>query len=423
MSIRELEPLRRVNKKTGKVKEIPRWQARYYDAAGKEHARNFRSYTAAETWEREQRAAVAAGTHIDPKAGQQAFGAYAEKWLRGKRRLRPASRETYESAINNRFHALANRRIRGITTDDINTLVDMWQNPPDGARHGALSPLTIALSYHLLKAIFQAAVDSGIIARNPCAGIELPEIPPSEMLLPTTDQLWDIVDLLPARFRAPVLLMAGCGPRIGEALGLTDDRVNWDAGEITFDRQWHIHAHQFAPLKKGTRGRTVPAPGFVMDALHRARREHGLGSYGLLFPSSRSRARPWSHSAIHTALAKAGVEVGLPTLTPHDLRHLYASVLIAAGETVATVAHLLGHATPAITLSTYAHLWARDDSQTRARVETRLSRPSRKEVSGVRIESVPQSAVAGPSGTWRDPKNGCLPAVSLNHPGAATPSG
>jgi integrase len=42
-------------------------------------------------------------------------------------------------------------------------------------------------------------------------------------------------------------------------------------------------------------------------------------------------------------------------VTPHDLRHAYASHLLAAGVSVPTVQRLLGHESPAITLSTYAH--------------------------------------------------------------------
>ena len=40
----------------------------------------------------------------------------------------------------------------------------------------------------------------------------------------------------------------------------------------------------------------------------------------------------------------------------HDLRHTYASIMIAQGENVVYVSRQLGHSTPAITLGIYAHL-------------------------------------------------------------------
>ena len=49
--------------------------------------------------------------------------------------------------------------------------------------------------------------------------------------------------------------------------------------------------------------------------------------------------------------------VGLERYTLHDLRHFYASGLIAAGCDVVTVQRALGHSSASITLDTYSHLW------------------------------------------------------------------
>ena len=61
---------------------------------------------------------------------------------------------------------------------------------------------------------------------------------------------------------------------------------------------------------------------------------------------------------------------GLPQGTRfHDLRHFYASVLIAAGLNVKVVQSRLGHATAAETLETYAHLWPDDADVGRGAIE------------------------------------------------------
>jgi integrase len=52
--------------------------------------------------------------------------------------------------------------------------------------------------------------------------------------------------------------------------------------------------------------------------------------------------------------------------TLHDLRHFYASGLIADGCDVVTVQHALGHSTPTVTLNTYSHLWPKAEDRTRA---------------------------------------------------------
>jgi integrase len=49
----------------------------------------------------------------------------------------------------------------------------------------------------------------------------------------------------------------------------------------------------------------------------------------------------------------------------HDLRHFYASGLIAAGCDVVTVQRALGHRSATITLNTYSHLWPSAEDRTR----------------------------------------------------------
>ena len=83
------------------------------------------------------------------------------------------------------------------------------------------------------------------------------------------------------------------------------------------------------------------------------------GSDGLAFPSpsggfidhSMFRRRVWLPAM--TRLNMEGVRF-------HDLRHTYASTLIATGATPPLVAAMLGHSSPAVTLDVYANFW---DSQ------------------------------------------------------------
>jgi integrase len=57
---------------------------------------------------------------------------------------------------------------------------------------------------------------------------------------------------------------------------------------------------------------------------------------------------------------------GHPTIKLHDLRHFYASGLIAAGCDVVTVQRALGHSSATVTLNTYAHLWPTAEDRTRS---------------------------------------------------------
>jgi integrase len=64
---------------------------------------------------------------------------------------------------------------------------------------------------------------------------------------------------------------------------------------------------------------------------------------------------------------------GVEGITLHDLRHFYASGLIAAGCDVVTVQRTLGHAKATTTLNTYAHLWPTAEDRTRGAVEAMLA--------------------------------------------------
>ena len=65
---------------------------------------------------------------------------------------------------------------------------------------------------------------------------------------------------------------------------------------------------------------------------------------------------------------------GLPRITFHSLRHSHASALIAAGIDVVTVSRRLGHASPALTLSVYSHLFTNTDDQAAAVIDAALSK-------------------------------------------------
>jgi integrase len=57
---------------------------------------------------------------------------------------------------------------------------------------------------------------------------------------------------------------------------------------------------------------------------------------------------------------------GVQGFTVHNLRHFYASGLIASGCDVVTVQRALGHAQASTTLNVYAHLWPSAEDRTRA---------------------------------------------------------
>ena len=140
------------------------------------------------------------------------------------------------------------------------------------------------------------------------------------------------------RDRALLELLYACGARISEAVGLDlDDLADVRAGGV------------IRLLGKGSKERIVPVGSFAADAVaaYLVRGRPALAAAGrgnaAVFLNARggrlSRQSAWQ--VLHTAAQRAGVAA---TVSPHTLRHSFATHLLEGGADVRTVQELLGHA-------------------------------------------------------------------------------
>jgi integrase len=102
--------------------------------------------------------------------------------------------------------------------------------------------------------------------------------------------------------------------------------------------------------------------------------------HGLAFTNT--EGRPLQRSAFGSVWRRVAVVAELPEwATFHDLRHFYASLLIARGCSVKAVQKRLGHQSAMETLDTYSHLWPDSDDETRDAIDSafglhrRVTRP------------------------------------------------
>jgi integrase len=106
---------------------------------------------------------------------------------------------------------------------------------------------------------------------------------------------------------------------------------------------------------KSLKRRAVPFPQFMADDLRAAAGGKGadfIFSDSLGNHMKRTRVSSGSKSWFKTALRQSGLE----PMTLHDLRHTAASLAISSGANVKAVPRMLGHASAAMTLDTYADL-------------------------------------------------------------------
>jgi integrase len=354
------------------------WTARYRDAEGKEHTRNFNRKTDGQRWLDEVTASVLTGRYVDPQRGKMTFRDYVEtEWLPAQQQHRPSTRAQIRSHLaKNIYPVIGGRQLDSLVPSDIQAVV---------ARASAnLAPATVQVAYRYLSTICKAAVAAKRIAETPCRGINLPEAVKRRVVPITTEQVNAIVDAVPERYRALVIAAAGTGMRQGEIFGLTTDRVNLLEHRIVVDRQLTSVSNErpkFGPPKTKAGDRRLPLPVVVSDALLEHLALFASGPDGLIFTNE--YGAPLRRSGFNTmwrrALKNAGVE---PTVF-HSLRHYYASLLIRHGESVKVVQERLGHASATETLDTYAHLWHDSDERTREAVDAVLKFTPRENLASV----------------------------------------
>jgi integrase len=310
---------------------------------------------------------LARGLYVDPTGGRVLFQEYAEQWRSGQmhRASTAAQAETYL-----RVHAyppLGRRPIGAIRRSEIQAWVK--------DRAEVLSPGTVEVVYRWVASVFKAAVGDRLIAASPCDRIALPKRERREIVPLEVEAVERLVAALPDRYRALIVFAAGTGLRQGECFGLTSDRVDFLRRQVRVDRQLlgaRAGVPEFGPPKSPAGFRTVPLPHLVTEALAAHLSAFRAGAEGLVFTNT--HGRPLRRSAFGEAWHRAARVADLPEwATFHDLRHFYASLLIARGCSVKAVQRRLGHQSAMETLDTYSHLWPDSDDETRAAIDSVLS--------------------------------------------------
>ena len=100
-----------------------------------------------------------------------------------------------------------------------------------------------------------------------------------------------------------------------------------------------------------------PGPPLLRRRSRRARRRKGPDD--LVFTTPRGDVMR-NHNFRSRVFVPAAKQIGMPGLTPHDLRHTAASLAVQAGAKVKAVQRMLGHASAAMTLDVYAGLFGDD---------------------------------------------------------------
>ncbi|MGP0029620.1 MAG: tyrosine-type recombinase/integrase [Acidimicrobiales bacterium] len=307
------------------------------------------------------------GCYVDPAGGKILFKVFAESW-RKIQSHRTSTKAQVESYL--RLHAhptLGKRALGSVRPSEIQALITQ--------KSETMAPGSVELVYRWISAVFKAAVNDRLIASSPCVNVTLPKKDRSRIDPLTVEQVEALTDAVPAKYRALITFGAGMGFRQGECFGLSLDRIDILHRQVRVDRQLisvSAGVPAFGVPKSKAGLRTVPIPEMVKAALAAHIAQHGVGVEGLVFTNT--LGKPLRRSTFGDMWHRAAEKAGLPAwATFHDLRHFYASLLIAEGCSVKTVQMRLGHESAMQTLDTYGHLWPDSDDETRNAVDNVFS--------------------------------------------------
>ena len=226
-----------------------------------------------------------------------------------------------------------------------------------------LSRPAIQLRFCALRTFYKFLIRTGVVGQSPIRNLVLPKAGRRLPKFLTAQQVKDLLaaplKLLPGAGSKPdrELLQAccrdlailetiySCGLRVSEVCGLAAEDLDWD--------------EQLVRIRgKARKERQVPIGAPALEAIRRywellAERPAGVSP---VFLAGSGRRKSIGIRTVQLRLKKYLAIAGLdPNLTPHKLRHSYATHLLDAGADLRSVQELLGHA-HLVTTQVYTHL-------------------------------------------------------------------
>lgn len=302
--------------------------------------------------------------------------------------LPPLARHTVNELINTWLASASN--LRPSTSAQYRKFFDAYARPLLGEMqlasvtpsllqqfYGDLTPSIAAHVHAVLHRAFAVAVRWEWMAANPCAKVLKPAHRPARKTIWNLAELDNFLAGTSGHWLSPLWwLLVVTGARLGEALALCWSDFSAESAVLTIartlhriNREWIITEPKTAA---GMRAITLPPAGAEALAAQRQQQEAWRAAAGqrweeagLIFTGE--LGRPVHHGTVAHAIKRECKRLGLPAVTPHGLRHLHASLLIHSGVPITAVSARLGHATPQVTMTLYAHaLPGQDDLAAKA---------------------------------------------------------
>jgi integrase len=389
------EPKEKRKRRTGQggltkyqTKQGIRWRWRIYvEVDGKPKRISKAGYLHDHDAQKDMQKALDAARENQPVAlhGKTTIADQASAWLLALDRdtLAPSTIQGYEKIVRNHvIPQLGKMRVDRLTVTDVNAHYQQLRDNGNRKQSTSGQPLsanTVNKVHIVLGSIMESAVDDGLIARNPVRHKKVrapkgsairkarPEIETwsaeqlSQFLMWSRDAFND--ELFPL-WR----VLAFTGMRRSEALALRWSDWNAKTMQLSVRRAVDVTQRDTVKGTKSDRPRVIDVDAETAEVISKWRLERGKITmsfiqrdaliFGLLrdnrLRSPNELNKRWNH---RIQLAQAAIP-NLPRLTLKGLRHTHATILLNLGVPGKVIQERLGHATIAITMDIYSHVWS-----------------------------------------------------------------
>jgi integrase len=279
-------------------------------------------------------------------------------------KLKPKSLRNYRTTLEQHIlPSLGGRRVRDIGRSDLRQLLS-------GKQERGYAANSVKLMLSSIRVVLASALDDEIVAANPARSLgktlglkarrQGEPDPVRAMERPQRDRFLSVAARIAPTFAALWNVAVRSGIRPGEAFALQPSDLDLDAATATISRTVSDNGREVGTTKTGE-SRTIDLSAHAVAVLRAQiakgksdKLRHGwaeVPSTVFYHPATGKPLRPRAGRDAFAAVVKAA---GLPrTLTPHALRHTFASQALIAGIDVYYVSRMLGHASTKITVDIY----------------------------------------------------------------------
>ena len=280
---------------------------------------------------------------------------WTEYWLEVTVRpyIKESTYEGYRRNIDKHIYPyLKDLPIREITSSQIQNAVDRLQS--------RLAASTLGGVWRLLRSVFTAAHNEGLLLRNPCQKIKIPKAGRRAPRVLTVPEQARLEQAAAEADEIEYLLCLYTGLRVGELCALRWEDIDFEGRilhvartvqRIQDTRRLHKTRLSVGTPKSDCSVREIPLPLFLSSLLEEKQKKDGALT-GYLFPAKKGCRDP---RTMQQRIKKLSKQLGMRGVHMHTLRHTFATRCLEHGIGYEVLSELLGHSSPQITLKFYVH--------------------------------------------------------------------